>query len=279
MKHRVAIATAALALPVVMAACGDPDAPPGTARPTTTTTAAISHPTGADDAVVRIEVAGGLVPADVAFGTVPSLLITGDGRVVVPGAVPAIYPGPLVTPLTQRSITPAGIQAVLQAAERAGLLAPSPSYDLPPSVGVADAATTEVVLDAGGNRFVHQAYALQEAALDTPARRNLAEFVNEVSALETLVGSAALGPEQPYEPDRYAIRALANPPEPDDLEPSIVPWPDAAIDLSATGECAIVDSAAVANALRTATQLTWFTQNGTTYSVMTRPVLSGDRGC
>jgi hypothetical protein len=263
----------------VTLACGDPDAPPTLARPPTSTTPAISHPTGAENAVVRIEVAGGYVPAEVAFGTVPALVITGDGRAIVPGAVPAIYPGPLVTPLIQRSITPGGIQAVLQAADAAGLLAPPPSYDSPASTGVADAPTTEVVLVAGGSRFLHRAYALPEAALDTPARRTLAEFVDQALALDALAGSANLGPEQPYEPQSFAIRASADPTEPDELEPSIVPWSEPAVDLSTATDCAVVESLAVAAALRTATQLTWFTQNGTTYSVMARPVLSGDKGC
>ena len=37
---------------------------------------------------------------------VPSFVLLGDGRVIVGGAVPAIFPGPALPPLNERMLTP-----------------------------------------------------------------------------------------------------------------------------------------------------------------------------
>src|SRR5512134_1183752 len=59
-----------------------------------TTPSGIVHPTGAGDAVVRIDEGGGLVPEGYDFSAAPRLVITGDGRVIQPGPMIEIYPGP-----------------------------------------------------------------------------------------------------------------------------------------------------------------------------------------
>ena len=48
--------------------------------------------------MLRLGYEGGFMTADAVFAQNPSLVITGDGLVLVPGAVPAIYPGPMVMP-------------------------------------------------------------------------------------------------------------------------------------------------------------------------------------
>ena len=48
------------------------------------------------------------VPPLARFGETPAIVITLDGRVLTGGAVPAIFPGPLVGPIVQRQLTPAG---------------------------------------------------------------------------------------------------------------------------------------------------------------------------
>ena len=99
--------------------------PPVTQPPVTTTPApaGIEHPTGADDVVVRIAYEGGFVPVEYVFRNLPVLLVSGDGRVFQQGAVPEIYPGPLVSPVMQRSVTEDGIQDLLTLADEHGLLA------------------------------------------------------------------------------------------------------------------------------------------------------------
>jgi len=56
------------------------------------------------------------------FGWTPSVVITLDGRVLTAGAVPAIFPGPLVAPFFEQQLTPAGWAAIVAEARSAGLL-------------------------------------------------------------------------------------------------------------------------------------------------------------
>ena len=69
------------------------------------------------------------MPVEQAFGNVPSVTIYGDGRVITPGATTMLFPGPLVGPLFQQTMSEDGIQQVLAAAAAAGLLAEPPSYE------------------------------------------------------------------------------------------------------------------------------------------------------
>jgi hypothetical protein len=79
-------------------------------------------------------------------------------------------------------------------------------------------------------------------------------------------------------PTRLLVRATPNPATPSDITPTVIPWPDPAFDLSAATQCAVLEGPAVATLLA-ANQLSWFTQNGTTYSLAARPALPGDASC
>jgi hypothetical protein len=57
-----------------------------------------------------------------AFANAGPSLVIADDRLFVAGAVPAIYPGPLMVNLFQRPISPQGIAAIIDAARLAGLL-------------------------------------------------------------------------------------------------------------------------------------------------------------
>ena len=105
---------ALLALPIaaLATACGDPDSVGTTPD---TTIAGIEHPMGADEPILRLTVAGGFVPVESAFANVPQITIYGDGTVITPGVMTMIYPGPMVAPLNQRTISEEGIQRVLDA--------------------------------------------------------------------------------------------------------------------------------------------------------------------
>ena len=88
------------ALAAFLAACGDD----------TTQSSSDNSLAGAlDEVVLRIGYEGGFVPAGTSFLNLPTVLVTGDGRVFTPGAVPAVYPGPLLQPMFERSITEQGI--------------------------------------------------------------------------------------------------------------------------------------------------------------------------
>ncbi|HXG25873.1 MAG TPA: hypothetical protein VNL94_03355, partial [Candidatus Binatia bacterium] len=108
----VRLVTLALAA-VLLAACSG-------AGPSQSPTPEPSPPA---DARVRLRVtAVQALPPPATFNWLPSIVITLDGRVLTAGAVPAIFPGPLVNPIVERQISAAGWARVVEAARAAGLL-------------------------------------------------------------------------------------------------------------------------------------------------------------
>jgi hypothetical protein len=245
----------------------------------------ISYPTGADQAVLKLSTGGGFVPEGVDFHTPPELLITGDGTVYRPGAQIEIYPAPLLPAITTATLDPAGLRAVLDAADRAGLLKAPPSYE--PASGaaqVADAPTTSLEIHANGETFHHQAYALgfqPNGVESTPQRSALDRFVTQLKDLTTLTGAEHLTTEEVYTPERFGVTARVATPEelaptPDQITPEVVPWPDAAPPLSSMSACTEVPAAVVGDTFDQANQLTRFSQAGATYTVFVRVVLPGE---
>ncbi len=306
MRHPRRAALAILFPLLSLAACGNdsPDAggtatlppvespaptEPGPTDPGTTDAPGESYDvaTGADDVVIAVTNEGGFVPAGFAFVNVPVALITGDGRSLTAGPVPAIYPGPLLPNILQRSISPAGVQQLLAEADELGLLA-EVAYENPDNI--ADAGTTIVTLTVGGTIYRHEAYALGlEAGGETdPARQALASFVDAVANLPATVGDAELGPEEPFTSEQFLIQALPVDPAGiggDGVEPTFVPWPaDAPVQLADAETCAAVPAAEFGALFADATTLTFFTEadptDGTevTYSVTPVQQLPG-RSC
>ena len=309
MNRRVFLSTLFVtpAVATFLASCGDDSTGPGAttpdtgtpgtggSSPDTTSPTGIAHPTGADQAILRLGYEGGFMTADAIFSQSPSVVITGDGLVITPGAVPAIYPGPLVMPYFQRTIDEAGIQTVLAEAQKAGLLASPPDYTLPDGIGIADAPDTVLVVQANGARYEHRAYALDitagDATASTPARDAFSGFVAALGDLATLVGAEHLGSDQPLVPTTYRLRATpVEPPAPVDTaaggtaplepQPTVQPWPSGTgVALADASECVLADASKLGDVLATANQLTWFSEAGVTYSLAVAIALPGDRGC
>ncbi len=281
------IATPALA--ALAAACGDPDQVPVGTDPTTPVTTpattpagtAIAHPTGVDDVVLKLSYEGGFVPAGFAFVNTPALLVSGDGRVFAPGAVPAIFPGPLLPSVMVRSITEDGIQALLGAAQRAGLLAAPPDYT--GGDNIADAPNTVVTINALGGTFVHSGYALGIDSPESPARQKLLDVATTLTDLPAAAGAANLGAEQPFVPASYRLQArVVDPSELTGQEPapSLVDWPaGAGIALADATTCARVDAAAVGSLFIDAKQNTYFNEGDIVYQLAVAGVLPGDPAC
>ena len=274
------------AIAALLAACGsDAQTAATTADSTANSTgnsstgSGIEHPAGKGEVVLRFGYVGGFVPQGFAFTNAPSLLVTGDGRVIRGGVVPAIYPGPLLPALNERSITEAGIQRLLDLAETAHLLQTPPDYSA--ETMVADAADTQVIINAKGQQFLHQAAAL---GFDTPekteARQALAKFVELISDLATVVGAENLGPEIPLAPESYRLQARVVTEQEltgFDIEPTRVPWPtDAGVSLADAAQCAMVPADAVGALLTEANQLTYFTEGDAIYQVSAIALLPGD---
>ena len=282
------------ALAAVLAACGDDSKPAavdtgGSSGPTTTASAqGIPYPTGADDVIVRWGIEGGFVVAGFAFTNVPSLLITGDGQVFSPGATALIYPGPLLPNLAVGSITPQGIEKILELAKTAGLLAPPPEYFA--EVQVADVPDTVLVLGPVGGPYRHQANALgfqtdengNPAPELTPEREKLYQFVTLLGTLSKITGEQNLGTGDMYAPTEFRMQSrVVTKEEFDSVESAtMVDWPaEISVRLADALTCARVSGAAATKTLNDAKQNTYFKDADVLYSLAAVGVLPGDPAC
>ena len=287
-RHRVLTLLALAATVVGLSACGDgsstvtsrsePDDVDGDGGGDSSAGDGIEHPTGADEAVLEIREEGGLAGPQQVAGPA-TLVVTGDGRLLQPGPVIEIYPGPLLPNLQQRTVSEDGIQHLLALADEHGLLADE-TYANPDNV--MDAPDTVVTVDAGGHSYEHRAYALgfEGDGAETENRARLQDFVTAATDFAAS-DHPSLGDEQPYESETYLIRATPDQPDrtADGLEPSIVEWPaDVPVRLADAAECAEVPAAGVAGVLADANELTRFLDAGVSYALSVQPRVAG-RSC
>ncbi|MEP7203640.1 MAG: hypothetical protein ABI894_13585 [Ilumatobacteraceae bacterium] len=287
--NRRSFLSIAFATPVIaaLAACGDPDqeaaatnpTTPGYTTPDTNPGLVIAHLTGADDVVLKLAHEGGFVPAGFLFVNTPALLVSGDRRVFTQGAVPAIFPGPLLPTVLVRTITEDGLQALLALVQHAGLLSAAPDYS--GGDNVADASST--VLTINGGTFVHNAYALGIDTPESPARQKLLDVTTAFGDIQKAAGAANLGPDGPFEPTAYRLQARAvDPIEASNQDPAatVVDWPAASgVSLATATECARVDAAAVGSLFTDARQNTYFKEDQIVYQVSVAGMLPGDPNC
>lgn len=253
--------------------------------------AAISHPTGAAKVVLRVSSGGGFVPVQFNLRAMPSFTLYGNGTVIVPGPVIQIYPGPAVTPLVRSKLSERQVQALLLRARRAGLLGPRAiDYGDMGTVGISDAPTTTLIVNAAGRHIKRQAYALgitTQSGRLTPAqakaRQALARFI---ARLPQGVSGASYAP--------HAIAAYVGPFR-GQAQPGgrRVVWPLES-NLATAGKpvssgleyrCILVGGAGAKKltaALRKANELSrWIARPGATvaYQLVARPLLPDERRC
>lgn len=251
-----------------------PPAAPETTVPTTpasTAPAGYEHPTAADAVVVSIAHQGGFMTPEMAFSQLPTVTVTGDARQFTLGPQIAIFPGPLLPNVQVADIGQGGIQELLALADEHGLLQQR-EYDAP--TNVADAADTVVTIQANGETYVHRAYALGLGgapgdSAESGARAELQQFVDAA----TMVGEVDT---ESYEAESFLVRSF---PVDDltgyDVEPTVVEWPLAGVDLAAASDCIEMPATEVAATFTEANQLTFFEQDGTTYQLAVKPQLPG----
>ncbi|HEX6140817.1 MAG TPA: hypothetical protein VF013_10240, partial [Candidatus Limnocylindria bacterium] len=141
---------ATVSLAIVLAACGGPG---GSGSGSGT-----DHPSG-DEVVLRVEHRGGFVPVEWLFSGTPAFTLVGDGRVIVPGAVAAMFPGPALPPLMARRLNDDGVEAVLQAVGATKQFARDAQWQGARNF-VADAAETVFTVHADGQDVVVSIYGL-----------------------------------------------------------------------------------------------------------------------
>jgi len=278
-------------LALVLSACSVAgSSPSGSSGP-----AGIAYPTGASDLVLRLRYVGGFVAPAAHLVDLPVISVYGDGTVIVPGPQIAIFPGPALPNLQRATITPAGMQLLLEAARDAGLLGPDAHYDLG---GIMDASSAEFTVNADGSVHTISAYALMESsgspqgqdAAVAEARSKLARFQAQLGSLEGLLGGE-LGSWSPYEADAVQLLVSAGAPDNQGLGQLPIAWPlstplatfgEALPDLFQGQRCGVVtgdDVALLMPSLQKANALTPWTDGGTAYGLIVRPLLPGEEGC
>lgn len=285
------LASACTAAPVGNGSAS-PSASPSTApiaSPTSGPSMAYRLPDDPKAVILRIDTAGGFVAPGFFLTHMPQFSLYADGRVITPGPVIAIYPGPLLPNLRESQLTPAEVQRLLGAADEAGLLGPDASYD---AQGVADAGTTTFTTTVDGKTHRISAYALGIGSdgllgsAEIAQRQKLADFLTKVGDLKALLGRTPSDVEYVATHVRVFVAAPAKPEPP--MTQQVLPWP-LTVDL-ATGakthiegtRCLLLggaDATTFTAAARTANALTvWRTSTGS-YSTQVRPLLPDESGC
>lgn len=251
------------------------------------------EPTLPTDAAFRLRITTvQALPPSATFGWLPQLVITADGRVLQAGAVPAIFPGPLVQPIFARQLSANGWARIVAAARAAGLLTGATDFTggmMPPG---AAATRMEIVTDGriyeltgDPSRVIQCIQAPCVAPPGTPEA--FAGFMSAISDLVSLVGAAELGPDLLYVPQGYAIIVG---PKPDDqgIPQAAMAWPLGGFAAfgkpladGTGGRCGVVagqDAAVLHAALGAATQTTPWRDpvDGSLRGLVVRPLLPGD---
>jgi hypothetical protein len=233
-----------------------------------------------------------LPPKDT-FTWVPSMLITDDLVAIQQGAIPLIFPGPLVNPLIGIQLNEEAWAKIATEAEDAGLLSGETDFGGEGAAPGAASARLELVIDGThydlrGNpdRVAFCGDGLCPAEPGTPEA--FATFVSLLNDLRTWIG-AGVGAQADWKPAGYAV--LVGPPAPDDQGLAVAPFPWPFESPAATfgepvaGEanlrCGTVtgnEAATFEVALRTANQLTTWRDPAAAndFGFIVRPLLAGD---
>lgn len=283
---------AALALVgLLLAACssavpGASVSPSGSAGPGSP---APSGSLGPDGLVLRVAADGGFVPPGYLVTRLPAISVYADGRVIEPGAVPAIYPGPAVNPLVVHRLGTDGIEGIRAAARGAGLAGPDRTYT---SAQVADVETTVITFWDGTGPHRLSIYALgfepgpEASAEERAARTAAANLVRQVRAYVDAT------PGEAYSPTAYRVYATrATQPPSGEPAPNVLDWPATlpalaslpAVKIPPGAACGVIEGATLAALkalLASATAITRYREAGAEWTLGIRPLLPDEaRSC
>jgi hypothetical protein len=241
---------------------------------------------------LRLTTTQAILPVNL-FGRLDPLVITGDGRVVSAGAVPAIFPGPLVTPLVARQLTDAGRAAILKLATDLGLVGRQTDFVGGPPLAGGIMGHIQISIDGKlveltGLPDVQCTTSPCNPAPATPEAFSL--FWQRMLDLGSWLG-AELGPDSPYTPAAYSVLVGPSPVPQAGINPVIADWPlpdqlaTMGIDASQGYRCATFTGGAVAvlkEAFDKANQLTGWTQDpqfSASYGLTVVPLAPGQDAC
>jgi len=295
-RTRLILAAAALfVLSITVITCGS-GGPGGNGDGSTTTASSpggsVVHPSGKNEIVLQVTTGGGFVPIEYNVTLVPEFSLYGEGRVIVPGPVDAIYPGPALPNLQTTVISEDSLQAILSASREAGLFDPTFDYGLPT---VADGPTTTIVINADGTTYRSEIYSLTVEGAgglsmeQQQARAALNDLRGKLVEL-TAFASGEIAWEQYQYSALAAYSQAVDPgytPDPTDVQPNRLEWPLG--DLGTLGEevtrpgfrrvvISGQDLAALQPLLGQATQTTLWKSGDREYRLFFRPLLPDETG-
>jgi len=207
---------------------------------------------------------------------------------MTPGPVDAIYPGPLLSPVSVRDVGPAGGAAILAAIRQVGLDQPAAS-----APGIPGDFGTNVFTVVVDGATITSRFAGAQPGRPGPVASGDEERVAALALLDRLLDpgetwGAPAAPDTVYVPTGYRIFvAPGDPPADPQASHSPVAWP-LATPLAAFGSPAApdrgiaglrqgvalgADAATLRPILQAATMLTSFTSGGSDFTLYVRPLL------
>lgn len=255
--------------------------------------------------LLRVEWSGGLMPMEYVAVQMPQFSLFDDGTLFRLGPTIAIYPPPALPNVTRMRINQAGIDAIMERAQQAGL---NQAQSIANTM-VMDAPTTIFTYNDNGTLVKTTAGALiADAPLPSDWDAATIDIYNNLLDLQAflsgvdahLPAGAVIEQNMPIAPDRLQVVSfVANPEQPlpsgvPDLNQPPIAWPlsialaDFGAPWLALGgasqpmHCAEIsgeDAAAVVAAAQTGNFNSPWTDDGVTYGLLMRPLLPDEAPC
>jgi len=299
MTFRRTIPVAILA--IVLAGCtgsapsaGATGSPPPADGPSPSAAPSPAPSTGSATLLLKVTSEGGFINPAANLAALPSVAVYADGRILTPGPVDAIYPGPLMPPVTVRDVGSRGAAAILAAIRDAGL-------DKPASGGPGipgDSGTNVFTVVVDGATITSRFAGGQAGQPGGPVASAGDERAAAMALLDRLLdpaetwGSPA-AQETAYVPTGYLVFVAPGGPASDpQASQSPVAWPlatpladfgapaaaDRGIAGLRQGTLLGADAAVVGPILQRATTLTAFTSGGSAFTLSVRPLFPDEIG-
>jgi hypothetical protein len=242
------------------------------------------HADGGKEVVLRVNSGGGFVTVQYNLRSVPQFTLYGDGTIIVTGPTTTIYPGAALPNLQTTKVSEDTIQAMLSAAQEAGLFANEVDYGRP---GITDMDTTTITVNVDGKTYESNLYALSTDAAggdltmeQQQARAEIATLVGRLNGVESFQQGLQWASYQFTSLTAFSTPAVTG--GGGDVQPNKLDWPLG--DLGTLGEAtqpegfrkAVVTGADLEK-LRPlfdqTTEITIWNSGGKEYNVIFRPLL------
>lgn len=277
----------------LLTACSSTPGPTATTVPSKVppTTAPSAQPSTPPVALLlRVTTEGGFIGPAANLASVPLVSVYADGRILTPGAVDAVYPGPLVPPVAVKDVGAAGAQAIVAAIQAAGL----DKAGAGGGIGNPDAPTTVFAVSIGGTTITSRFHlgggggpGIPGAGSPDPSVAAAGDLLNRLSDPSETWGTANPATST-LAPVAYQVFVAPGAPAGDlpTAEPAVA-WP-LSTPLDQFGAAAVpdrgitglrqgavfgADAATLAPLFASASALTPFSSGGNLYTLFVRPLL------